>query len=84
MGLIVAEAVASTDPPSRIRMSAAPTTGDVHEVTYDVVDLGDDALFGVRVHVFYVPTEDGESFVLKSVERTLLCGRGLSAGGICV
>ena len=81
LGMIVAEANASTDPPSRIRMSAAPTIGNLGEVTYDVVGLGDDALFGVRLRVFGTPEE--AAFSLKSVERTLLCGRGLSPEGLC-
>ena len=46
LGMMVAEASASTDPSSRIRMSAAPTVGDLGEVTFDVVDLGDDAVEG--------------------------------------
>ena len=81
LGTIVAEANASTDPASRIRMSVAPTVGDLGEVTFDVVGLGDDALFGVRLQVFGTPGD--ENFSLKSVERTLLCGRGLSADGLC-
>ena len=82
LGTIVAEASASTDPPSRIRMAVAPTVGDLGEVTFDVVGLGDDALFGVRLTVFGTPGD--ESFALKTVERTLLCGRGVSADGLCL
>lgn len=78
LGLIVAEALASVEPPSRIVMSAAPTVGDLGEVTYDVIGLGDDSLYGVRLHVFGTPDEGGEGFVLKAVERTQLCGRGIS------
>ena len=82
LGTVVAEANASTDPPSRIRMSEAPTVGDLGEVTFDVVGLGDDALFGVRLKVFGTPG-DG-NFTLKTVERTLLCSRGVSAAGLCL
>jgi hypothetical protein len=81
LGMMVAEASASTDPPSRIRMSVAPTVGDLGEVTFDVVDLGDDAVAGVRLHVFGTPEE--ESFSLRTVERTLLCSRGVSSDGLC-
>ena len=84
LGLIVAEAEASDDPPSRIRMSVAPTVGDLGEVTFDVVGLGDDALFGLRLHVFGQPDESGEGFSLKSVESTALCGRGVTGSGLCV
>jgi hypothetical protein len=83
LGLIVAEAVASEEPPSRIVVSVAPSVGDLGEITYDVVGLGDDALFGVRLHVFGTPDAGGEGFTLKSVEQTSLCGRGVS-DGLCV
>jgi len=83
LGLIVAEAFASEEPPSRIVMLVAPTVGDLGEVTYDVIGIGDDSLFGVRLHVFATLDEGGEGFVLKAVERTQLCARGIS-GGFCV
>ena len=82
LGMIVAQASASTDPASRIRMSVAPTVGDLGEVTFDVVDLGDDALAGVRLHVFGTPED--EAFSLRTVERTLLCTRGVSVAGLCL
>jgi hypothetical protein len=80
LGRIVAEALASEEPASRIVVSVAPTVGDLGEVTYDVIGLGDDALFGIRLHVFGTPSEGGEGFSLKSVEQTALCGRGVSEG----
>lgn len=83
LGMIVAQALASDEPVSRIVMSVAPSVGDLGEVTYDVVGIGDDAVRGFRLHVFGTPDEGGEGFVLRSVEQTLLCGRGLS-GGLCV
>ena len=82
LGRIVAESQASVAPESRIRMVvAADEAGDLGEVTYDVVGLGDDALRGVRLHVFGSPTADG--FSLMSVEQTLLCDRGVDDGGLC-
>ncbi|MDH3500183.1 MAG: SH3 domain-containing protein [Acidimicrobiia bacterium] len=83
LGQIVAEASASDDPASRIVLSVAPTVGDLGEVTFDVIGLGDDSVFGIRLHVFGTPSEGGEGFILKSVEQTVLCGRGVS-GGLCV
>jgi hypothetical protein len=83
LGRIVSEALASVEPPSRIVMSVAPTVGDLGEVTYDVIGLGDDSLYGVRLHVFGTPDEGGEGFVLKAVERTQLCARGVS-DGLCL
>ncbi|HKY49383.1 MAG TPA: SH3 domain-containing protein [Acidimicrobiia bacterium] len=84
LGLIVAEAMSSEEPPSRIVMSVAPTVGDLGEVTYDVVGLGDDALGGVRLHVFGDPAGGGEGFVLPNVERTFICSRGVTDDGFCL
>ena len=84
LGLIVAEAMSSDEPPSRIVMSEAPKVGDLGEVTYDVVGFGDDALGGVRLHVFGDPAEGGEGFVLSNVERTFICSRGVTDDGFCV
>lgn len=81
LGLVVAEQFASTDPPSRITMTTDASVGDLGEVTYDVVGLGDDSIGGLRLHVFGTP--DGSSFVLKSVEQTLLCQRGVT-DDVCV
>jgi len=85
LGRIVADSQASTDPVSSIRMSVAPTVGDLGEVTYDVVGLGDDSQRGIRLHVFGAPTDGGEGFSLMSVEATTLCdpARGATADGLC-
>lgn len=84
LGLIVAEAMSSDEPPSRIVMSVAPVVGDLGEVTYDVVGFGDDALGGVRLHIFGDPAEGGEGFVLSNVERTYICSRGVTDDGFCL
>ena len=84
LGLIVAEVMSSDEPPSRIVMSVAPTVGDLGEVTYDVVGLGDDALGGVRLHIFGDPAEGGEGFVLSNLERTFICSRGVTDDGFCL
>ncbi len=83
LGRIVAEAQASEDPPSEISMTVAPAVGDLGEVTYDVVGLGDDSVFGLRLHVFGQPGAGGEGFTLRSVEATLLCARGAPTEGLC-
>jgi len=83
MGELVARGFASDDPPSRMVRTVAPSVGDLGEITYDVVGIGDDATTGFRLHVFATPLESGDGFVLKSIERTEFCGRGLSTGGIC-
>jgi hypothetical protein len=85
LGLLVAETLAIEEEgfSSRITMTVAPSVGDLGEVTYDVVGLQDDALRGFRLVVFGTPTDSGEGFSLKSVEATSLCGRGVTAGGLC-
>ncbi len=82
LGQAVADNLASEDPPSRIVRSVNATVGDLGEVTYDVVGLGDDATFGFRLHVFAVD-ESGDGFSLRTIERTVFCSRGLS-GENCV
>jgi hypothetical protein len=84
LGLIVAESLASTEPESRITMTVAPAVGDLGEITYDVIGLGDDAIGGYRLHVFGAPTESGEGFSLMSVERTYVCSRGVTDAGLCL
>lgn len=83
LGLLVAESQASTDPLSDIVLVVEPTVGDLGEVTYDVIGLGDDAVHGIRLHVFGAPTNGG--FSLKSVESTALCVtiRGTAENGAC-
>ena len=81
LGFIVADSMASDEPASEVVLVVSPTVGDLGEVTYDVIGLGDDALRGVRVHVFAQPIDEG--FVLDAVEVTALCGRGVDEGA-CV
>ena len=82
LGLIIAESLASEEPESDLVVTVAPSSGDLGEVTYDVIGLGDDAVRGLRVHVFGQPT-DG-AFSLRTVEITSLCGRGADDQGGCV
>lgn len=77
----VVGAFASTEPTSRVTTTIRLTTGGLREVTVDVIDIGDDAVLGFRFHIF-IQVEDGVHG-LKSVERTLLCTRGV-LGGFCV
>lgn len=83
LGEEVAAGFASTEPASEIVMSVAPTVGDLGEVTHDVIGIGDDAVRGFRLHVFGTPDEGGEGFVLRTIERTLICDRG-SDGELCL
>ena len=82
LGRLVAEGYASDEPPSEIVQTVAPSVGDLGEVTYDVVGLGDDAVRGVRLHIFATEDDSGEAFTLRTIELTTLCTRGV-AGELC-
>ena len=82
LGALVAQGFSSEDPPSRQVQSGPASVGDLGEITYDVIGLGDDALTGYRLHVFATPDDNGETFTLKSIEQTILCTRG-ETNGIC-
>ena len=82
LGLIVAESLASDDPPSAITLTVPASNGDLSEVTYDVVGLGDDTLWAMRLHVFG-QKDNGSGLSLKTVEATLYCLRGLTSDGLC-
>ena len=93
LGLAVAQTMASQEPASRVVVSEAPSTsGDLAQMTVDVIGLGDDSVLGYRLVVFAVPAEEVEAqddpgpFTLKSVERTFLCHshRGVSEEGLCL
>ena len=69
------------DPASTITVTEAPTSGDLAEVSIDIVGLGDDSIRGFRLHIFAVPNSGG--FTLKSIEQTIICGRGITTDGLC-
>jgi hypothetical protein len=81
LGRMVAESLAIDEPPSDIVRVTPVVSGDLHEVSYDVVGFADDAIRGVRVHVFGEPTAAG--FALRTVEMMVICGRGVD-DGVCV
>ncbi len=81
LGLIVANTFAGVDSGSDVVISVAPTVGDLGEITYDVIGLGDDSVGGYRLHTFGQPTDSG--FSLMAVEATTMCQRGVS-GGLCI
>ena len=85
LGRIVAEAVASDEPPSRVVVSGAPAIGDLGEITVDVLGLPDDAVRGFRLHIFAQRDSDSDPFTLKAVESTTICDshRGVSDEGLC-
>ena len=80
----VGELRASDEPPSRLVIVDGPTVGDLGEVMVDVIGLGDDAVGGERLHIFATPAPGGEAFTVKSVERVVLCSRGVTDDFLCV
>ena len=88
LGAIVADIGANVlgDPTaSTVLMTVAPSQGDdLAEVTFDVLGLGDDSVWGVRLHILGAPSESGQEITLKSVEATDLCLRSGSPDGLCV
>jgi hypothetical protein len=81
LGLVVAEVFASDDPQSEVVKVVEESVGDLGEVTFDVIGLGDDAVRGLRLHLFAEPTDSG--FTLRTVEVTNICGRGVATEGLC-
>lgn len=82
LGELVADVFDSDEEPQSDIVQVTPvTTGDLAEVTYDVIGLGDDAVGGFRLHVFAEETDDG--FSLRSVEVTTLCSRGVAEDRLC-
>lgn len=83
LGELVASVFASEgDPESAVVQVTPVSTGDLAEVTFDVVGIGDDSVLGSRLHVFAQQVSGG--FSLRSVEVTTLCGRGTTDDGLCV
>ena len=83
LGLLVAESYASDDPPSLVVQAWGPWPDVPAEVIYDVIGIGDDSVAGYRFHVFARPAESGEGFVLRTIERTTFCSRGVD-GEQCI
>jgi hypothetical protein len=86
IGAIVIEARSRfADPKPSAVVVDGPTSGDLHEITYDLLGFGDDSVLGERLHLFIADGEQpGDPFGLKSVEVTYLCARGAGGGtGLC-
>jgi hypothetical protein len=78
LGRLVARTKVAAAGGGEVVVSGGPSVGDLGEITLDVATTGDDSVAGQRIHVFGTPID--EAFVLKSVESTVLCSRGVSAG----
>jgi hypothetical protein len=87
--LDLAEAVADAragveeGPAPTMTVVDGPSVGDLGEITIDLVGYQDDAVSGERLHIFATPDESGEGFVLKTVEATTMCTRGVTEG-VCL
>lgn len=79
LGRMVAETFASDEPPSRIEQPANVILGaGTGEVTFDVLDLGDDSVAGLRLRV--IAEDMNGTWHIVRVEATILCSRGVSEG----
>lgn len=74
---------ADTEVDSRIAVIEDPEVGQLGSVLVDVVGFADDAVGGERLHVLAEPAPGGEGFTVSSVERIVLCVRGVSDDGLC-
>lgn len=84
LGSIVAKHFVDDEVLSTVAVVTEPSVGDFGEVTYDVVGLADDAIKGYRLHIFGRQDGGEGPFSLYAVERTLLCWRGVTSGGLCI
>ncbi len=80
---IVVTTQASVDPESRVTTTVEASVGDLGEITMDVIGIGDDSVLGFRVVIFGQSEDGGANFGLGWVERTTLCGRGVTTDGLC-
>lgn len=83
--LVIGTLAIDSEVPTTVTLTVAPTTGDLTEATYDVLGFGDDALYGLRLHIF-ASSADAPGLALKTVEATDLCvaPRGVSQpSGLC-
>lgn len=71
------------EPAPTVTVVSGPTVGDLGEIVIDVTGRMDDSVAGERLHVFAQPGTDGGEFVVRTVEATLLCLRGVS-DGLCL
>lgn len=80
----VAEARAGVEegPGPEVTVVDGPSSGDLGEITVDVIGFQDDAVAGERLRIFGTPDPSG-GFVLKTVEATSMCTRGV-AEGLCL
>ena len=85
VGLEIAESVSEEEYVQRIVIAVPASEGDLAEITYDVVGLGDDAVSGQRLHIFLIDEEDNGTWTLRTVEATFMCHshRGTSPEGLC-
>ena len=68
------------EPGKRVVVVDGPHSGDLAEITLDVLGLHDDSLGGIRLHIFAEPAAG--RFTLRTIEVTELCLRGVT-NGIC-
>jgi hypothetical protein len=84
LGRTVARVRAGDASEAEIVVVDGPRTGDVGEISVDIIGLGDDSTGGERLHIFAEPGSDRRSFTVRSVEATTLCSRAVTPDRLCV
>lgn len=90
LGLTVADIVTdlragdSPEGPEATVVDGPVVDDDRGEVTVDLIGYPDDAVAGERLHVTGHIGPDGETFITRRVESTVLCARGTTDDALCV
>jgi len=87
LGATIANAFLSDEGGGWIALVELPEPGSttaVSSVTYDAIGVGDDSIKGYRLVVHATQDVAGGSYLMRSVEQTLVCLRGIDAEGFCV
>ncbi len=82
LGLLIAAVYESDEVQSKVVQVTPVTSGDLVEVSFDVIGFADDAVGGARLHIFAEKVSDG--FALKTVEVRAICIRGVDDDGLCI
>ena len=81
---VVVGALVSEGPPLTLTVADGPEVGDLAEITVDARGLRDDSAGGYRLVIFAVPDPAAGGFVLRTVESTVHCTRGVTDEGRCI
>ena len=67
-----------------VEPSEGVSAAAVASLTYDAVGLDDDSVKGYRLVIHATQDASNEPFVMRAVERTSICWRGVTADSLCL